>query len=438
MGFQSPRHHELREGEPMNFDLIVFSHLRWDFVFQRPQHLLTRAAKQHRVLFVEEPIHSDQQHFEIRHDPSGVTICVPHLSPNLGGTEKQLLLQKWVASLVESEGLDDYAIWFYTPMMLPLAERLHPKAVVYDCMDELSAFKFAPPELTRLERELLSEADVVFTGGHSLFEAKCTQHDNVHAMPSSVDAAHFHQARGDLPEPPEMAQIPHPRVGFIGVIDERMDIDLLGEVAQRLPQVHFVMVGPVVKIDPASLPQSANLHYLGGRSYTELPAYLSHWDAAILPFALNESTRYISPTKTPEYLAAGKAVVSTPIRDVVRPYGEQDLVQIAGDADTFAEATMRALTEDQTERGLRADKLISGMSWDGTWRKMEELISKAIMKKFRSSTVSQQTVPQQNVPALPLHLNKSQLNPIVQKRESGFTATKPSSTIGATGGAGSD
>ena len=368
----------------MNFDLVVFSHLRWDFVYQRPQHLLTRAALERRVLFIEEPLPADEIHFKLRRDPSGVTVCVPHLPADLEPRKVEELLQQWVGTLVASQRLENYAVWFYTPMMLPLAKNLVPKAIVYDCMDELSAFKFAPPELMQREAELLRKADVVFTGGHSLFEAKRQHHPNVHAMPSSVDALHFGQARKEQPEPSELVSIAHPRVGFVGVIDERMDLELLSEVAALLPDVQFVMVGPVVKIDPASLPQAQNLHYLGGRSYAQLPAYLAHWDAAMMPFAINESTRFISPTKTPEFLAAGKPVVSTPIRDVVRPYGEQDLVQIAGNAAEFAACVTRALSEDQTERCQRADKLIGGMSWDLTWRGMEAQIAKAIFKHTRA------------------------------------------------------
>jgi glycosyltransferase involved in cell wall biosynthesis len=369
----------------VTFDLIVFSHLRWDFVYQRPQHLLSRAAKERRVYFVEEPIHAEEVRFETRREACGVTICVPHVKPDTSSLETERLVRAWVGQLVASEGLRDYAVWYYTPMALPLGRDLNPKAIIYDCMDELSAFKFAPPELTNLERELMEQADVMFTGGYSLYESKRKQHANVHPMPSSVDAAHFQQARQSQAEPPELANIPHPRVGFVGVIDERMDIELLGSVAERLPDVQFVMVGPVVKIDPASLPTAPNLHYLGGRSYAQLPQYLAHWDAAILPFALNDSTRFISPTKTPEYLAAGKPVVSTPIRDVVRPYGEQDLVQIALDADEFAAAVSRALEEDQSERRARADALISGMSWDRTWREMCDLIEAAIAERQTQS-----------------------------------------------------
>ena len=370
----------------MNFDLIVFSHLRWDFVYQRPQHLLTRAACDHRVFFIEEPLPADEIHFKMRRDPSGVTVCVPHFPVNLPPERVQQLLQQWVETLVTSQRLDNYAIWFYTPMMLPLAQHLKPKAVIYDCMDELSAFKFAPPELVQLESELLAKADVVFTGGHSLYEAKRGAHSNVHSMPSSVDGSHFGQARDPQPEPSELIGMAHPRVGYIGVIDERMNLELLGSVAELLPEVQFVMVGPVVKIDPVTLPQRQNLHYLGGRTYAQLPAYLAHWDVAMLPFAMNESTRFISPTKTPEYLAAGKPVVSTPIRDVVRPYGERGLVQIASDATSFAACLTRALEEDQSESQARADLFIAGMSWDSTWRDMESQIALAISKRARITT----------------------------------------------------
>jgi UDP-galactopyranose mutase len=408
----------------MSFDLVVFSHLRWDFVYQRPQHLLSRAARERRVLFIEEPIHSDEVRFTVRRDASGVAVCTPHLPHDLEPNSAERLLQQWVETLVESQRLSNYAVWFYTPMMLPLARHLKPKTVIYDCMDELSAFKNAPRELIERERELLKTADVVFTGGYSLYEAKRSQHENVHAMPSSVDALHFGQARNDLPEPAELAGIPHPRVGFIGVIDERMDLELLAGMASLRPQVQFVMVGPVVKIDPTSLPQAHNIHYLGGRSYAQLPAYLAHWDAAMLPFALNESTRFISPTKTPEYLAAGCPVVSTPIRDVVRPYGEQDLVQIASTAEEFAQCLDRALHEDNSERCARADKLIGGMSWDLTWRKMEGEISKAMLRRTRP-----------NVPATQSGAYPSILTGALMAHETALP-TAATRTVAPTGGSG--
>lgn len=275
----------------------------------------------------------------------------------------------------------DYVLWYYTPMALQFTRHLRPRAVVYDCMDELSAFRGASPLLRGLESELMSRADLVFTGGQSLYEAKRGLHSRVYAFPSSIDAAHFRAARDVSEEPADQAGLPHPRLGFFGVIDERLDIALLDEVARLRPDWQLVMIGPVVKIDPATLPQHANIHYLGMKSYEELPAYLSGWDVALLPFARNESTRFISPTKTPEYLAAGKPVVSTSIRDVVRPYGQEGYVHIADTPAEFVAACEAALREDAAERLGRVDAFLSQTSWDGTWANMCALIDGAVAER---------------------------------------------------------
>ncbi|WP_242025856.1 MULTISPECIES: glycosyltransferase [Cyanophyceae] len=273
-------------------------------------------------------------------------------------------------------------------MAVPFTHHLHASAVVYDCMDELSAFKGAHPQLQAWEARLFEMADLVFTGGHSLYEAKQHQHSSVHAFPSSIDAAHFAQARQSLPEPPDQADIPHPRMGFYGVIDERLDLELLDGIAQARPDWHLVMVGPVVKIDEASLPQHPNIHYLGGKSYQELPHYLAGWDVALLLFARNESTRFISPTKTPEYLAGGKPVVSTSIKDVVRPYGDENLVHIADTVPEFVEAIAAALTQNQTSSDWldRVDARLAQTSWDLTWQAMNDRIEEAIASNARKTT----------------------------------------------------
>jgi len=368
----------------LNYDLVCFAHLRWDFVYQRPQHLLSRAAQERRVFYVEEPIFgANTPTLELREDKSGVMVATPHLPHGLSAEAHEGLTQDLVRQLFERCHIENYVVWVYSPMFMPLIRPLKPRATVYDCMDELSNFRFAPPVLREREQELFRAADVVFTGGVSLWEAKQGQHPNVHAFPSSVDVPHFMQARKALQEPLDLAGIPHPRVGFYGVIDERMDLELLEGVASALPEVHFVIVGPVVKVDSAHLPHAANLHYLGQKSYAELPAYLAHWDAAMMPFALNDSTRFISPTKTPEFLAAGKPTVSTRIRDVVRPYGEMGLVWIADDAQSFADAVKQALESDYTERGEKADRFVGAMSWDLTWRRMEDQISASVARKSR-------------------------------------------------------
>ncbi len=360
--------------------LFGFSHLRWHFVTQRPQHLLVRAAASRPVFFWEEPYAYEPHQVPADlpldglleriavEDAPNLTVLRPHLraSDDLEAAQRRLL-----DHFLAERAITRLDAWFYTPMALGFAAHLKPEVTVYDAMDELSAFAGAPPQLLKRERDLFRRADVVFTGGRSLYEHKRTQHANVHAFPSSIEAAHFAKARSPQPDPADQAGIPHPRVGFYGVLDERFDIALVAELARLRPEVHFVLLGPVVKIDEAALPQALNLHYPGGKSYKELPGYLAGWDAAILPFALNESTRFISPTKTPEYLAAGKRVVSTPIRDVVHDYGAAGLVDIADTPAAFAAALDRALQapEDAAWQSKVAAKLASS-SWDSTWAAM--------------------------------------------------------------------
>lgn len=366
------------------FDLICFSHLRWDFVYQRPQHLLSRFARQSRVLFVEEPVFGDgPMRLSVSRRDSGVQVVVPHLPKGLVSQEAlDAVLQRMIDRLFTQLNIESYLLWYYTPMAIAWTRRLKPLAIIYDCMDELSAFKGAPPVLKEREAELFERADLVFTGGQSLYEAKRTRHPSVYAFPSSIDVLHFAQARSIRTDPPDQADIPHPRIGFFGVIDERMDIELIERVAVARPDWHLVIVGPVVKIDPESLPRRANIHYLGSKSYAELPAYLSGWDVAMLPFARNDATRFISPTKTPEYLAAGRPVVSTSIRDVIRPYGEQGLVHIADTAEEFVGAVEAAMTTNMQERLREVDAFLSQTSWDRTWGRMTELIEDVVKRRL--------------------------------------------------------
>jgi glycosyltransferase involved in cell wall biosynthesis len=364
-------------------DLVCFSHLRWNFVFQRPQHLLSRFAKVYRLFYVEEPIfHDHEDTIIITLTKENVFVVVPHLRQ---GTQQQTLEQRQEALLQQmfrTLRLTNYIFWYYTPMALAFTSSFNPDVVVYDCMDELSAFKFAPPSLKQNELELLKRADVVFTGGHSLYEAKKHSHQNIHPFPSSIDKEHFYKGRLKMADPADQAGIPHPRIGFYGVVDERMDIQLIGEVASKRPEWHFVIIGPVVKIDPATLPKNSNIHYLGGKTYNELPAYLGGWDIAIIPFALNESTRFISPTKTPEYLSAGKPVISTSIRDVVHPYGTNNLVHIADSASEFIQAAEKELNQADRNAWLtKVDEFLSDVSWDNTWKKMMELIDERVKEK---------------------------------------------------------
>ncbi|HVM16784.1 MAG TPA: UDP-galactopyranose mutase [Gaiellaceae bacterium] len=360
------------------YDVVCLSHLRWDFVWQRPQHLLSRCAQEHRVFFVEEPVEDGgDERLEVRETESGVRVVVPHVAPGLTLEELDAAQRRLLDELLATHAVREYVLWFYAPMAVAFTRHLRPLATVYDNMDELTLFAGAPAELCEREAELLERVDLVFTGGHSLYEAKRERHPNVHPFPSGVDSAHFAAAREPQPDPEDQAAIPRPRLGFFGVIDERMDVDLVTAVADARPDWHLVLVGPVVKIDPESLPQRPNIHYLGPKPYAQLPSYLAGWDVALLPFARNDSTRFISPTKTPEYLAAGRPVVSTSIRDVVRPYGEEGLVRIADDPDAFVAACEAAMRDGDGAWRRRVDAFLTESSWDYTWADMHELVERA-------------------------------------------------------------
>jgi len=362
--------------------IVCVSHLRWDFVFQRPQQLLSRATKKGRVLYVEEPVTVEgESRMDVQISASGVRVAVPHLSAALPPDARIATQRQLLAQAIRTHIPGEYVLWYYTPMALEFTEELKPVVTVYDCMDELSAFAGAPPELQTREEHLFRKADIVFTGGQSLYEAKRGRHHNVQVFPSSVDVAHFARARAATSDPSDQAAIPRPRIGFFGVIDERMDYPLLNGIARARPEWQLILIGPTAKVDRASLPQGQNVHYLGPKPYAELPAYIAGWDVAMLPFARNESTRFISPTKTPEYLAAGKPVVSTSIRDVVRPYGQQGLARIADDVPSFIAAIEAALKDNAAERLRAADAFLTHMSWDGTWLRMHQTIEQTAAAK---------------------------------------------------------
>lgn len=366
---------------PAPVDLLCFSHLRWDFVFQRPQHLMTRFAQQHRrVYYIEEPVHEDGvTHGTLRlsRREANLTIVTPVLPPHRSESEIHFAQKTLIDQLLREENIQSYGSWYYTPMSMAFTAHLRPRFVAYDCMDELSQFKGAPPTMLLMEQRLLDRADVVFTGGASLYDAKRGRHRNIHLFPSSIDRAHFARARAPQQAPADQEAIGTPRLGFFGVIDERFDIALIDAVAQRRPDWQIVLIGPVVKIDPATLPRHANIHYLGMKRYEELPAYLAGWDVAILPFARNESTRFISPTKTPEYLAGGKPVVSTAIRDVVHPYADLGLVAIADEADDFIARCAEAMRPPAATWQRNVDAFLARSSWNDTQARMSLLLVNA-------------------------------------------------------------
>lgn len=340
-----------------------------------------------KVYYVEEPMFDAvEDTLDVSKVDENIWVVVPHLREGLKEDEIIARQKELLANLFIQNDITQYFFWYYTPMSLPISDHLNPSLIVYDCMDELSAFKFAPQSLKDREKELLRKADLVFTGGYSLYEAKKNRHPDVHAFPSSIDVEHFGKARLYSIDPADQEAIPHPRIGYFGVIDERMDLSLIEGIARRKPEWHIVMVGPVVKISPDTLPKLPNIHYLGMKSYNELPAYISGWDIAMLPFAHNESTRYISPTKTPEYLAAGKPVISTPIIDVLRQYGRNGMVNIAGTPEEFVRVASLELENNDREEWLQhVNEFLSHNSWDKTWQRMMYLVTRKLNEKERTT-----------------------------------------------------
>lgn len=350
---------------PKYYDMVVLCHLRWQFVYQRPQHIISRLSSTMKILFIEEPL---PQHT----DKSGNLIVVNEmlhvLQPNVKNIESIAeILPEFIKNKTVPVG------WFYSASFSPLLEQLNFETIVYDCMDELSLFKGAPEQLINQEKYLMAHADVIFTGGKSLYESKKQFHDNVHCFPSSVDQPHFAQALNGILIPDDVVNLQSPIVGYYGVIDERIDLELLHQAAIKLPNVSFVMIGPLAKIEESDLPKEPNIHYLGMKSYDELPHYLKAFDIAMMPFALNDATKYISPTKTLEYMAAGKPIISTKIKDVVRDYSRS--VTLIETADEFCEAiTFLFDKNDRQSLELEYFKILKKTSWDATANKMKSII----------------------------------------------------------------
>ena len=353
--------------------ILVLSHLRYDFVFQRPQQLMCRLARRHRIVFVEEPVRTDgPSRLRVWQPTVNVQVLEPQTPLAAAGFHDEQL--PMLRELLEPEfaRLDRPVLWFYTPMALPLVADVPARRVVYDCMDELAAFRFAPRQLQQREAALLRRADLVFTGGRSLYRARRDRHHDVWCFPSCVDARHF-APREDWTDP--WPSLGRPRIGYYGVIDERIDYALLDRVAAERPDWQWIMVGPIVKVDPTDLPRRPNLHWLGQHAFETLPRLAAAWDVCMMPFALNDATRNISPTKTLEYMAAGKPIVSTPVRDVAEPYAP--LVWIGEGAAQFVAACERALAEKGDPRERRAREmreLAEDLCWDDTAAAMETIV----------------------------------------------------------------
>lgn len=387
------------------FDLVVVSHLRWDFVWQRPQQVLSRLAKTHRILFVEEPEFAPEgaepvPNLRRAKETPNIIVLTPQISAIEAGETPLWLwpsrnaIAAQVKDAIQTLNFKRRALWMYTPTPEFMVGVVAPDMLVYDVMDELANFKFAPAELKDNEKRLLGQSAVVFTGGASLYDSKKHLNPNTHLFSSGVDGAHYAKACDPKTSEPEwMNAIPSgPRATYIGVIDERLDHDLIGKMAAARPDVQFLICGPIVKVDPAHLPQAANLHYPGQQGYDDLPRILSGTDICLMPFAMNEATKYISPTKTLEYMAAHKPIVSTPINDVIELYGS--VVRVGNSAEQFAGQVRAALLDSPETQRMRENELLQRNTWDSIATRMGNLINEKIAEKLLPRTLGEATFDQ--------------------------------------------
>jgi glycosyltransferase involved in cell wall biosynthesis len=352
------------------YDIVVFSHLRWNFVYQRPQHILSRLAKSYNILFIEEPFQPNAENEKT----SSIHQVLPNLSVFNTHAENINATLKLVKENLGSQTID--IAWFYSPSFVNALHIFSFDKVVFDCMDELTLFKNAPQSLIEQEKQLMSKSDIVFTGGKSLYSAKQKHHHNVHCFPSSVDRKHFEKAQNGIKVPEEMDAFSSIVVGYYGVVDERIDYELLEKTAQLCPTVDFVLIGPFAKVNPESLPSLPNIHFLGMRNYEQLPNYLKRFDIAMMPFAMNDSTKFISPTKTLEYMAGGKSIISTPVYDVVRDYDKH--IEIVENAEQFATAINKLICQHKASHCLKYREILDRTSWDNTVSRMQNLMEQLI------------------------------------------------------------
>ena len=361
-------------------------------LWQRPQQIAVRLAKSYSILYFWPRYASDlarrrgnSQQVEPESALS-VRLVSPLLLPferaipaacrtNLGTVKSIISHRLWAEGFATAP-----ILWFYAPRFAPLLDSLEHSAVVYDIMDEHSAFSFARRDMRELEARLLRDADLVFAGTNTLAERKREFAPQVRYLPCGVEFEHFSAAAAkNLHVPPVLSGVSGPVIGYFGAVDDRLDFDMLLAAAMRHPDWTILLAGPwLATKSRAEVQSQPNILMPGLVPYAELPAYLARFDVAVLPFVLNELTMHIHPTKVLEYLASRTPVVSTPIPDVVKFYS--GIVKIASTPDEFIAAVENLLNTPDADAVERGYQMARASSWDALVESMRVDLEKAVGK----------------------------------------------------------
>ncbi|MBI2513558.1 MAG: glycosyltransferase [Opitutae bacterium] len=380
--------------------IVAFCHLPWDGVWQRPQQLLSRLAARHPVLFVECYCADVEQATLRSHGAPG--------HPNVTVLQMLLPQARWAdGDFIDAERrrllqtfrrgdlgkFNDPVLWFNDPMaVIAFAGHCGERAIVYDCMDELAQFAGAPPQLRDRERELLLKADVVFCGGRKMRDKRKPYNAHCYFYGTGVDSEHFGQARSEsLAVDPAVAALPGKVLGYFGVIDERIDYELLARLADALSRCSIALVGPTAKVDAAALPQRKNLHWLGRRDYADLPAITKGFSVCLMPFARNAATEFINPTKALEYMATGRPIVATAIDEVRTNFG--NVCRIARSVGEFIAFCSDELERPSRLRVRRGLQLAAQNTWEAITAEMDALLVAACARRAGVKTLSPAAAP---------------------------------------------
>lgn len=354
-------------------DLLVLAHSRWDLDHHRGHNIFSRYAQKRRVFYFEEPSFGQTEipRLHIRDTFENVMVVTPHLPNPIKSNQIDSILRELIDELIFEEEIINFTLWLQTPRAFRYARDIDATTIIYECMEDYDNINNFSENLFQVEKELMENSDIIFVVSEALYQKKKFQHHNIHVFPNSADYFHFIQSRDFILDPYDQIHIPHPRIGFYGIIDQSIDLKLIDEIAQIREDLNFVFIGPLKDTKFSQLPTRKNIYYLEQKDYNLIPLYVAEWDCGLLPFCINEVTQYSSPHQTAELLMAGKPIVATHIPDISIRFGKKSLAKMASNAEDFSEKIDKAILESKEQKWKELiDNELKNETWDQVFKKM--------------------------------------------------------------------